>query len=101
MIDTGSANVQCAQRSLGRFWPLLLASAMAGCSTHSAPAIVLFGAYFPDWLIFAILTIVFAIVTRAVFGLAGLGTQIPFPLFTCLAVGILIAGAIDLLWLAR
>ncbi|WP_019832345.1 hypothetical protein [Sphingomonas sp. PR090111-T3T-6A] len=61
----------------------------------------MFGAYFPDWLIFAIVTILIAIATRIAFGVAGRAEAIPFPLFTCLAVGILVAGVIDLLWLGR
>jgi uncharacterized membrane protein len=84
-----------------RLWLLSAVSAIAGCSTSSAPAVILFGAYFPDWLVFAILTIVIAIVARIAFGLAGLGQSVPYPLFTYLAVGILVAGAIDLIWLDR
>jgi uncharacterized membrane protein len=76
-----------------------LAGALGGCSAGSAPAIVLFGAYFPTWLIIAILAILFAIITRIAFGVAGRADAIPFPLFTYLAVGILVAGVIDLLWL--
>ncbi|RDS79180.1 hypothetical protein DWU98_19375 [Dyella monticola] len=86
-------------RRLGRLLPAL--GAIAGCSTSSAPAVILFGAYFPDWLVFAILTIVIAIVARIVFGLAGLAQSVPFPLFTFVAIGILVAGAFDLLWLDR
>ncbi len=78
-----------------------LAGGLGGCSARSAPAAVLFGAYFPDWLIFAILVVLFALATRIAFGIAGRAEAIPFPLFTCLAVGILLAGSIDLLWLGR
>jgi uncharacterized membrane protein len=98
MIGTGSATC------LGscRVWALLPAvGAIAGCSTSSAPAIILFGAYFPDWLVFAILTIVIAIVARIAFGLAGWAQSVPYPLFTYLAIGILVTGTIDLLWLDR
>ena len=89
-------------RGPSRQWALMpLAGALCGCSAGSAPAIVLFGAYFPTWLIVAILAILFAIITRVAFGVAGRAEAIPFPLFTCLAVGILVAGVIDLLWLDR
>ncbi len=84
-----------------RLASLLLATALGGCSTKAAPAIILFGAYFPAWLIFAILTVLFAIIARIVFGMAGRADAIPFPLFTCLAIGIIVAGVIDLLWLDR
>lgn len=102
MIDTRSA-------MLRRIWPnvcrmgllLPMAGGIAGCSTSSAPAIILFGAYFPDWLVFAILAVLVAIAARIVFGLLGWGQSLPFPLFTCLAIGILVAGTIDLAWLDR
>jgi hypothetical protein len=74
---------------------------LAGCSSRSAPALVLFGAYFPSWLLFAILAILIAIAVRIAFGLAGLALSVPFPLFTYLAIGILVAGAVDLLWLGH
>jgi hypothetical protein len=102
MIDTRSATLRDAWPSLRRLWPLLpAAGAIAGCSASSAPAIILFGAYFPDWLVFAILAIVIAIAARIAFGLAGLAQSVPFSLFTYLAIGILVAGAIDFIWLDR
>jgi hypothetical protein len=98
MVGRGSVIWPGSRRS----WLLLPAvSAIAGCTTSSAPAVILFGAYFPDWLVFAVLTVVFAILARIAFGLAGLAQSVPYPLFTCLAVGILVAGAIDLVWLDR
>jgi hypothetical protein len=98
MTGTGSATLLGTRR----LWPLLVTvAAMAGCSTSSAPAVILFGAYFPDWLVFAILTIGIAIFARIAFGFAGLAQSVPYPLFTCIAVGVLVAGAIDLIWLDR
>jgi hypothetical protein len=84
---------------LGLLWPM--AAALAGCSTRSAPALVLFGAYFPQWLLFGVLAVVVAIVARIACGLGGIAASVAFPLFTYLAIGILVAGAIDLLWLGR
>ncbi|WP_267221266.1 hypothetical protein [Dyella silvae] len=42
-----------------------------------------------------------AILARAAFGFAGWAESVPFPLFTYLAIGILVAGAFDLLWLGH
>jgi uncharacterized membrane protein len=85
-----------------RPWPLLPAvGALAGCSTSSAPAVIVFGAYFPDWLVFAILTLAIALVARIAFGFAGWAQSVPYPLFTFIAVGVLVTGAIDLVWLDR
>ena len=87
---------------LARLWlPSAFGGVLAGCSSGSAPALVLFGAYFPGWLLFAILAIVIALVARIAFGLAGLALAVPFPLFTYLSMGILVAGAVDLLWLGH
>lgn len=102
MIGTITAVLRRSMPGMGRFGLLGPAvGVLAGCSARSAPALVLFGAYFPDWLVFAILAVVVAIAARIVFGLAGLAQAVPFSLFTCLAIGILVAGAIDLLWLDR
>jgi hypothetical protein len=102
MIGTISAWLVHTRPKAGRVrWLLSLTAVLTGCSTRSAPALILFGAYFPDWLVFAILAIVVAIVARIAFGVAGLTQSVPFLLFTCLAVGILVAGAIDLIWLDR
>lgn len=82
-------------------WLCAAGGALCGCSSASAPALVLFGAYFPSWLLFAILAIVTAIAARIAFGVAGWALSVPFPLFTYLAIGVLVAGAIDLLWLGH
>lgn len=77
------------------------AAGLTGCAVRSAPAAVVFGAYFPDWLLFAIFAIVAAIMARVAVGIAGFAGSVPFPLFTYLAIGIVIAGAVDLLWLGH
>jgi hypothetical protein len=74
---------------------------LAGCSSRSAPATVLFGAYFPYWLLFGMMAIVFAMIARAVAGIAGFAHGVPFPLFTFLAIGILVAGGFDLFCFGR
>jgi hypothetical protein len=79
----------------------MIASNLSGCSSASAPAAVVFGSYFPEWLIFAIIAVVAAVVVRLATVFTGYADRIPFPLFTCLAVGILLAGAVDFIWLGR
>ncbi len=96
------ADIEKPMRRLGLFGPGLIGfGLLTGCSSRSAPALILFGAYFPDWLLFGVLAIMSAIITRVVAGIAGFAQAVPFPLFTFLAVGILVAGAFDLLWLGR
>ena len=102
MIDMLSAALSLNRSALARFWLLCpAAGALAGCSPHSAPALFLFGAYFPGFLLFAILAILIAMAARIAFGIAGLAPSLPFPLFTCLAIGILVAGVVDLVWLGN
>ena len=102
MSDTPAAN---GPHFLSKPFRLGLLICMAligtGCADRSAPAIVLFGAYFPDWLLFALAAIAAAISARVVAGLIGLERSIPFPLFTYLATGVLVSGFIYLAWMGR
>ncbi len=91
----------CRSRIPACWFPLAGTVALSGCASRSAPAIVLFGAYFPGWLLFGLLAMATAILARAAFGFAGWAESVPFPLFTYLAIGILVAGAFDLLWLGH
>lgn len=102
MIATKSVRFRWGKPGkLFRWLVLSGAAGLTGCAVHSAPAVVVFGAYFPDWLLFAILAIAAAIMARVAFGIAGLGSSVPFPLFTYLAMGVLIAGAVNLFWLGH
>jgi hypothetical protein len=66
------------------------ALALGGCST-GAPSFVLFGAFFPAWLLYGTLGIVGAGVARAAFVASGLSDTLPYQLFVCSAVGVIVA----------
>jgi YtcA family len=66
------------------------ALALGGCST-GAPSFVLFGAFFPAWLLCGTLGIVGAGVARAAFVASGLSNTLPYQLFVCAAVGVIVA----------
>jgi hypothetical protein len=66
------------------------ALALGGCST-GAPSFVLFGAFFPAWLLCGTLGIVCAGVARAAFVASGLSNTLPYQLFVCAAVGVIVA----------
>jgi hypothetical protein len=66
------------------------ALALGGCST-GAPSFVLFGAFFPAWLLCGTLGIVGAGVARAAFVASGLSDVLPYQLFVCTAVGVIVA----------
>lgn len=50
---------------------------LAGCSLQSSPALPLFGAYFPSWLICLALGVIGAILVRGVFIRLGLDDMLP------------------------
>ncbi|MBH1964208.1 MAG: hypothetical protein I8H77_07730 [Comamonadaceae bacterium] len=64
---------------------------LAGCGSSSAPSHVFFGAYFPSWLLFALLWGMLAVAVRVVMVLMGAGATWPWPLALCLAGGFLLA----------
>ncbi|WP_399679977.1 hypothetical protein [Xenophilus sp.] len=64
---------------------------LAGCGTAGAPSHVLFGAYFPSWLLFALLWALLAAGVRVTMVLAGGGTHWPWPLALCTAASFLLA----------
>jgi YtcA family len=68
----------------------VVALALGGCST-GAPSFVLFGAFFPAWLLCGTLGIVGAGVARAVLVASGLSEVLPYQLFVCSAVGVIVA----------
>ena len=81
--------------SCARLAPLA-AIALAGCSDTRAPAIPLFGAYFPAWLACATIGILGAVVIRVAFVLIGLDDRLPLRLlvYVCLAAGISFAASL-------
>jgi hypothetical protein len=68
----------------------VVALALGGCST-GAPSFVLFGAFFPAWLLCGTLGIVGAGMARAVFVASGLSDVLPYQLSVCTAVGLIVA----------
>jgi len=71
---------------------------LGGCSWGGAPSIVLFGAFFPDWMLCALLGIVLAMVARVAFVATGLSTVLPYQLFVCTSIGLIFAFLGWLIW---
>jgi hypothetical protein len=61
-----------------------------GCSPAGAPSFELFGAFFPAWMLCALIGIIGAAVTRLVLSTPTLGELIPFQLAVCTAVGTIV-----------
>jgi hypothetical protein len=71
---------------------------LSGCTQRGAPSLALFGAYFPAWMLCAVLGIFASIGARAVFVATGLSNALPFQLFVCMAIGVCFA---LLVWFLR
>jgi hypothetical protein len=71
---------------------------LGGCSRGGAPSLVLFGAFFPDWMFCALLGIVAAIIARVAFVATGLSVVLPYQLFVCTSIGFIFALLAWLIW---
>lgn len=65
--------------------------ALTGCSLHGAPSFPLVGAYFPAWMMCAIIGILAAVGFRVAFLALGIDTILRFRLFTYVSLGVLMA----------
>ncbi len=81
--------------------PLGVIMTLAGCTSPGAPSLILFGAYFPGWILCAVAGIVAAIVARIAMVMSGLSNALPLQLFVCVAVGLLVAVAAWLFWFGQ
>jgi hypothetical protein len=74
-----------------------LCLSLQGCAPHGAPSYEVFGAYFPLWLLSALLGLVGALVAHRISVLTGWAQIVPFQLFVCAAIGLMVAVVI---WLS-
>ena len=75
-------------------FPLL---SLCGCSQAGAPSFDIFGAFFPAWLLCAVLGIFIALGARVFFAARNLTSVLPFQLPLCTSLGAIFA---MLIWLA-
>jgi hypothetical protein len=87
-----------------RGWPsakricLAFALTTGGCTPLGAPSLVLFGAYFPAWMLCALIGIAVALAARAVFIMAGLDAILAFRLFSYTSIAVIVAAMAWLVW---
>lgn len=79
----------------------MISITLSGCANQGAPSFALVGAYFPAWMICALIGIVAAIGARVGFVVSGLATVLPFQLFVCTSIGVCIALLVWLLWFGQ
>src|SRR5262245_55029551 len=77
------------KRSLARVVPVLSTApaVLAGCTGRSAPSLTVFGAFFPSWMLCALIGVAAAIAARAAFVALRWGDALPFQLLVCTSIG--------------
>jgi len=79
----------------------LVSVSLSGCSVAGASSFELFGAFFPAWMLCALLGIAGSGAARAALVGTGLSSLIPYQLLVCTAVGVIAATLAWLLWFGR
>ena len=76
----------------------LVALSLAGCGFSGAPSFPVAGAYFPGWMLCALIGTVAALVARALLVISGLAVLLPFQLLVCTSIGCIAAFVAWLAW---
>jgi hypothetical protein len=77
---------------------VLSGAAVSGCAIRGAPSFVLFGAFFPAWMLLAGIGILAAIGARIALVSTGLAEIVPLQLLVCVSAGLIIAVLAWALW---
>ena len=77
------------------------AVAANGSTVSGAPSYTLFGAFFPAWMFCAVIGILGAVAARAAMVSSGLAKVLPYQLFVCASVGLIVALLVWLIWFGR
>jgi hypothetical protein len=72
-----------------------------GSMVSGAPSYSLFGAFFPAWMFCAVIGIIGAIGARAAMVSSGLAKVMPYQLFVCASIGLIVALLVWLIWFGR
>ena len=70
---------------------LVTSCMLSGCSLGGAPSFALFDAFFPAWMLCALIGVIGAAGSRLVLTTTGLNQAIPFQLPVCTALGVIVA----------
>ncbi|MGA8170632.1 MAG: YtcA family lipoprotein [Methylocystis sp.] len=81
--------------------PICLSTTLAGCAIRGAPTYPIVGAFFPGWMFCAVIGIVGAMAARGLFVATGLNRVLPFQLFVCASLGVIIAALAWILWFGQ
>ena len=89
------------RRRIGTSLAALPMLSLCGCSETGAPSLDLFGAFFPAWLLCAVLGILVALGARIFFAARNLTDVLPFQLPLCTSLGAIFALLIWLICFGR
>ena len=92
--------MQCVSERTGVLTLVLIAAMMSGCTPRGAPSFVLFGAFFPAWMLLAFIGILAAVGTRVALVATGLAELLPLQLAVCVSAGVMVAILAWLIWFA-
>ena len=77
---------------------LLLGQAFCSTGCGGAPAVTIAGAYFPAWLLCAVIAVLVAAFIRAVMVATRLADHVPFQLAVCCSIGAMVALILWYVW---
>ncbi len=72
---------------------------LMGCG--GAPSITVAGAYFPAWLLCALIAVLVAVMVRALLVITGLSNHVPYQLAVCSSIGVIVALVVWQLWVVH
>jgi hypothetical protein len=84
--NTGSPTAMLPRAAL----LMVTSCVLTGCSLAAAPSFELFGAYFPAWMLSALIGIAGAAGTRVVLTTPAFNGAVPFEFAVCTAVGVIV-----------
>ena len=74
---------------------------LAGCTPKASPSLPLFGAFFPSWLLCAVIGVIGSVIIRAIFVRSGMDDQLPWRSIVYVCVAATIAFGASLLVYGR
>ena len=80
---------------------LLLGQALSWTGCDGAPSLTIAGAYFPAWLLCAVIAVLVAVFIRVLMVATGLANFIPYQLAVCCSAGIIVALVLWHFWVGH
>jgi hypothetical protein len=80
-------------------WPAL--AVLSGCMPRGAPSLSVFGAFFPAWMLCALIGVAAALAARAGIIVLKWNNALPYQLFVCTSIGATFGFMVWLIWFGR